>query len=93
MTKRELIKKFAEANSITLKEASIIVNTFFDTIKEALKNNQRVEIRGFGVFKVKFYKEYMGRNPKTGKAIMVPSKRLPFFKPGKDLKQRLNKDD
>ena len=93
MNKGELIKKFAHQQSISIEEASLIVNIFFDTIKDALKQEQRVEIRGFGSFKIKHYKGYKGRNPKTGESIYVAPKRLPFFKVGKELKERLNKNE
>ncbi len=64
------------------------VNLFFENIKSALKNGERVEIRGFGVFYLKSYGSYLGRNPKTGESVMVAPKRLPIFKPGKDMRSR-----
>ena len=64
-----------------------MVNTFFDSIKESLVNGDRVEVRGFGSFKVKEYKGYSGRNPKTGEVVEVKSKKLPVFKVGKELKE------
>ncbi len=66
------------------------MNTFFETIKDSLKKGNRVEIRGFGSFKVKHYKSYVGRNPSTGEQVTVRPKSLPFFKVGKDLKDYLN---
>ncbi|MFW5791771.1 MAG: HU family DNA-binding protein [Desulfohalobiaceae bacterium] len=90
MNKSELIKTLSENQNIQLDEAALIVNTFFDAIKEALLRGERVEIRGFGSFKIKDYGEYKGRNPKTGETVLVKSKRLPFFRPGKDLKDYIN---
>ena len=72
------------------KEAEKVVDTFFDEITETLAQGERVEIRGFGSFTVKNYKPYVGRNPKTGVQIEVPSKKLPFFKVGKELKEMVN---
>ncbi len=90
MNKSELIKVFSEENSISLDEATVIVNTFFDSIRQALLANQRVELRGLGSFKVKEYKSYTGRNPKTGATVSVSPKRLPFFRAGKELKDYIN---
>lgn len=90
MNKSELIKTLSERQNIQLEEAALIVNSFFDAIKEALVRGERVEIRGFGSFKIKSYGEYKGRNPKTGESVKVKSKRLPFFRPGKDLKDYVN---
>lgn len=90
MNKSELIKTLAEENSISTDEASIVVNTFFDSIRQALLSDQRVEIRGLGSFKIKEYKGYAGRNPKTGAIVEVAPKRLPFFRAGKELKEFLN---
>ena len=90
MNKGDLIKTFASQQDISLDEASNIVNTFFETIKNSLKEGNRVEIRGFGSFKIKHYQSYVGRNPCTGEQITVNPKSLPFFKVGKDLKDFLN---
>jgi integration host factor subunit beta len=90
MNKSQLIRALAERQSISLDEASTIVNTFFDSIKESLKRGDRVEIRGFGSFKIKHYDGYQGRNPSTGDVVQVKPKRLPFFRVGKDLKEYLN---
>jgi len=83
MNKSELIKALAEQNHLQMDEASRIVNIFFQSIKDALVRGDRVEIRGFGSFKVKEYRGYNGRNPKTGQSVQVRPKRLPFFRPGK----------
>jgi len=71
-------------------EAEKIVNIFFQSIEDSLGNGGRVEIRGFGSFTVNGYKSYVGRNPKTGEKIKVPSKKLPFFKVGKELKEMVD---
>ena len=90
MNKSELIKRLAEERDLPLEEATEIVTIFFDSMKEALQNGDRVEIRGFGSFKIKEYEGYQGRNPKTGEAVQVSPKRLPFFRAGKELKEYLN---
>ena len=90
MNKSELIRTLAEERNISVEEATDIVNIFFDSMKEALKNGNRVEIRGFGSFKIKEYKGYQGRNPKTGEKVEVKPKRLPFFRAGKDLREYIN---
>ena len=91
MTKSQLIEKLAKAEGITLKAAEIAVNTAFESMEQALIREDRVEMRGFGSFKVKRYDGYKGRNPKTGELIQVKAKRLPFFKVGKELKERVDK--
>lgn len=90
MNKSQLIKTLADRQNISLDEASVIVNTFFDSIKDSLRRGDRVEIRGFGSFKIKEYEGYQGRNPSTGEMVQVKPKRLPFFRVGKDLKEYLN---
>jgi len=90
MTKAEVIKKLSEILGISNKKAQEVVNTVFQAIENSLISGRRVEIRGFGSFKMKEYKGYMGRNPKTGVTIQVPPKRLPVFKVGKDLKERVD---
>ena len=90
MTKRELIALVAAAEDITVKEAELAVKTIFGSMKRALQNEDRIEIRGFGSFKVKWYPGYQGRNPRTGDSIQVKSKKLPFFRAGKELKERVN---
>jgi integration host factor subunit beta len=91
MNKSELIKTVAEQNDISMEEAIIVVNTFFDSIRDELLQGNRVEIRGFGSFKIKEYEGYRGRNPKSGEKVSVKPKKLPFFRPGKELKEFLNK--
>ena len=90
MNKSELIKTLAEQSDISMDEATLVVNTFFDCMKEALLQGDRVEIRGFGSFKIKGYGAYAGRNPRTGEKVEVQPKRLPFFRAGKELKEFLN---
>ncbi len=90
MNKSELIKALAERGGLSMKAAKEGVNTFFDTFIEAILRDERVEIRGFGSFVNKKYDGYVGRNPKTGEKIQVPEKKLPFFKVGKELKQRVD---
>lgn len=92
MTRRELIAAVAAAEGITIKEAELAVKTVFGSMEQTLTKEDRVEIRGFGSFKVKSYGSYQGRNPKTGEIIQVKNKKLPFFKVGKELKDRVNKE-
>ncbi|MEJ2363686.1 MAG: integration host factor subunit beta [Deltaproteobacteria bacterium] len=92
MTRRELIAAVASTQSITIKEAEMAIKTVFGNMERALADNGRVEIRGFGSFKVKCYRSYQGRNPKTGDGILVKRKKLPFFKVGKELKERVNQE-
>jgi integration host factor subunit beta len=85
MNKSQLIEALAKDENLTLKKAEMVVNAIFENMAEALVKNERIEIRGFGSFKVKFYNGYKGRNPKTGDIIEVGGKKLPFFKVGKEL--------
>ena len=90
MNKSELVKALADQANISLDEATLVVNTFVDSMKESLLEGGRVEIRGFGSFKVKEYGSYAGRNPRTGEKVAVEPKRLPFFRAGKELKEYFN---
>jgi integration host factor subunit beta len=90
MNKSDLITKLAVKESLTEKMAMDVVNLVFDGFENALKKGGRIEIRGFGSFEVREYDAYKGRNPKTGKAIEVKQKRLPFFKVGKELKKSVD---
>ncbi len=90
MNKSELVEALSVRENLTYKKAEQIVNLVFDSMAEALIENDRIEIRGFGSFMVKDYKAYMGRNPKTGEVIEVKPKKLPFFKVGKELRERVN---
>jgi integration host factor subunit beta len=89
MNKLELIKNLKEECQITKKEAAAVVDLFFNKMANALAEGERVEIRGLCSFYVKKYKEYAGRNPRTGERVQVASKKLPFFKCGKELKDRV----
>ena len=90
MNRGELIKVFAERFNLDDNEAADIVNAFFDRIRQALVEGDRVEVRGFGSFSVKDYQPYTGHNPKTGAVVTVRPKRLPVFKAGRKLKALLN---
>jgi len=89
MNKSEMIEALAGKKGISLKKAEEIINTIFDSMTNAMLSGDRVEIRGFGSFVVNDYKAYTGRNPKTGDSIAVKPKKLPFFKVGKELKERI----
>ena len=90
MTKSELIERVAEVSGLTKGRAELVVNTIFDSMVNAMVRNEGIEIRGFGSFTVRQYRAYEGRNPRTGELVHVPPKRLPFFKVGKDLRERVN---
>ncbi len=87
MTKSEFIAELANSvDYLSYKDAAIIVNTFFNCIYEELVSGNKIELRGFGSFKVKERRSRVGRNPKTGDKVRVPPKKIPYFKPGKELK-------
>ena len=90
MNKSDLIVSVAKEADLPLRKAEEIVNLVFDTMSKALVDGDRIEIRGFGSFMVKEYKGYTGRNPKTGQQISVTDKKLPFFKTGKELKEKVD---
>lgn len=90
MNKAELVLRVAEKAKVTQKVAKVIVDTIFEGMKDSLVKGERIEIRGFGSFLVKNYRGYRGRNPKTGEIVDVGGKKLPFFKVGKELKERVN---
>lgn len=91
MTKSELIQRLAERNPhLYMRDVEKIVDTIFNEITAALAKGDRVELRGFGAFSVKERSARMGRNPRTGSSVYVEAKRLPFFKTGKALRDRLN---
>ena len=93
MTKSELIQKLAERNPhLFLRDVEKIVDTVFDEISDALADGDRVELRGFGAFSIKHRKARTGRNPRTGETVQVEAKRLPFFKTGKALREKLNEE-
>jgi integration host factor subunit beta len=89
MNKSELIEALAVKKGLTYKKAEELINTIFEAMTNALLTGNRIEIRGFGSFVVKEYQSYTGRNPKTGESISVKSKKLPFFKVGKELKEKV----
>ena len=90
MNKSDLIEALSKDAGIKTGKAEEVVRTVFNTMANALTNNDRVEIRDLGSFKVKKYKGYKGRNPKTGKPIKVKAKKLPSFKCGRELKERVD---
>jgi integration host factor subunit beta len=90
MTKSELIETVANKLKLPKGKAELIVNCVFDSMEASLKRGERIEIRGFGSFEIRSYKSYEGRNPRTGTKVEVRPKRLPFFKVGKELKERVN---
>ena len=91
MNKSDLIETLCKREDLTRTKAEEVVNLVFNEMTNALVTGERVEIRGLGSFKVKSYDGYRGRNPKTGKQIKVKPKKLPFFKCGKELKERVDK--
>jgi len=90
MNKSDLIETLAARADTTRKQAEQVVNLIFDSMTDTLANGDRIEIRGFGTFVSKYYPAYKGRNPRTGKVIRVAEKRMPFFKVGKNLGQRVD---
>ena len=92
MTKADLINVIAEKARLQHKQAELVVNMVFDMMADALKKDDRIEIRGFGSFVNRSYESYQGRNPKTGQVVQVPPKRVPFFKVGKELKEMVDYD-
>ena len=91
MTKAELVDEVARVVKLTKKQAETIVNIVFDSIVDSLRAGQKIELRGFGSFRLRSRKSRTGRNPKTGEKVEVPSKKIPYFKPGKELKELINK--
>ena len=90
MNKQELVNRFSENEGMSQTISKTIVDMFFDDMARNLIKGDRVEIRGFGSFKMKEYTEYAGRNPRTGQKVEVKSKRLPVFKVGKELRERVD---
>jgi integration host factor subunit beta len=90
MNKLELISVLKKRTNLTKSEAAEVVKIFFNSLSDAFVRGERVEIRGFCSFHIKEYKSYTGRNPKTGQKVIIPPKRLPFFKCGKELKERVD---
>ncbi len=90
MTKSDLIEHVAELNKVSKGRAEALVDAVFECLGDALRRDERVEIRGLGSFETRRYGAYKGRNPRTGDSVAVRPKRLPFFKAGKDLKDLIN---
>ena len=90
MNRSELVDTVAQQTNLPRKQAEVVVNTVFDSMFDAMLADRRIEIRGFGSFTNREYGAYTGRNPKTGSSVSVPPKRLPFFKVGKDLRERVD---
>lgn len=90
MTKADLVEKIAAQVTLSKKDSEIVVNTVFRSIVDALANEDKVELRGFGSFRTRKRRSRVGRNPKTGDRVDVPEKKVPFFKPGKNLKKLVN---
>src|ERR1700690_2982724 len=92
MTKAELIDEVARVVEMSRKDSEVIVESIFDSIVRALRTGEKIEIRGFGSFRTRQRQPRTGRNPKTGTRVEVPAKRIPFFKPSKELKDLVNHD-
>ena len=92
MTKAALVEEVARVADLTKKHAEIIVDTVFRSIVDALHRGEKIELRGFGSFRLRRREPRKGRNPKTGDRVDVPSKRVPYFKPGKELKELINRE-
>ena len=90
MTKAELIEEVSRVVEMSRKDSEVIVETIFDSIVRSLRTGEKIEIRGFGSFRTRQRQPRIGRNPKTGTRVEVPAKRIPFFKPSKELKDLVN---
>ncbi len=90
MTKADLVEKVAQVADMTKKDAEQLVEIIFDSITSTLNKGEKIELRGFGSFRVRERNSRKGRNPKTGEAVDIPAKRVAYFKPGKDLKELIN---
>lgn len=93
MTKAELIEEVSKVVEMTRKDSETIVETIFDSIVNSLHKGEKIEIRGFGSFRTRQRQPRVGRNPKTGSRVEVPSKRIPYFKPSKELRDLVNHSD
>jgi integration host factor subunit beta len=92
MTKADLIEEVSRVVEMTRKDSEVIVEAIFDSIVRSLKTDDKIEIRGFGSFRTRQRQSRIGRNPKTGTRVEVPAKRIPYFKPSKELKDLVNGD-
>ena len=90
MTKAELVEEVSRNADLSKKDSEVIVQAFLDSIVESLKTGEKVELRGFGSFRLRERASREGRNPKTGEKVFVPAKKVPYFKPGKELKELIN---
>ncbi len=93
MTKAELVEEVSRVSELTKKHSEVIVDTVFRSIVQALQRGEKIELRGFGSFRLRQRESRKGRNPKTGERVDVPPKRVPYFKPGKELKDLINHAD
>lgn len=91
MTKADLVDKVTALGDLTRRDGEVIVETLFESVISALKTGDKIEIRGFGSFRTRQRKARIGRNPKTGERVDVPAKRVPFFKPSKELRDTVNR--
>ena len=91
MTKAELVEEVSRVSDLTKKHSEVIVDTVFKSIIDALHRGEKIELRGFGSFRLRKRESRKGRNPKTGDKVDVPPKRVPYFKPGKELKDLINR--
>lgn len=91
MTKAELVEEVSRVSELTKKHSEVIVDTVFRSIVEALHRGEKIELRGFGSFRLRRREPRKGRNPKTGDRVDVPPKQVPYFKPGKELKELINR--
>ena len=92
MTKAELVEEVSRVSDLTKKHSEVIVDTVFRSIIDALQRGEKIELRGFGSFRLRQREPRKGRNPKTGDRVDVPPKKVPYFKPGKELKELINRD-
>jgi len=90
MTKAELVEEVAKESDLTKKDAEVIVQIVLDSITESLQRGEKIELRGFGSFRIRSRSARQGRNPKTGTGVTVPAKKVPYFKPGKEIKDLVN---
>ena len=91
MTKAELVDEIAQKADLTRKHSEVFVDAVFSSIVEALQGGDKIELRGFGSFRVRHRASRTGRNPKTGEGVLVPAKKVPYFKPGKELRELINR--
>jgi len=86
LTKAQIVEQINEKLGLTKRDIAMVIDLFFEIIKEGLRNNEHIELRGFGTFEVKMREEREARNPKTGDSVTVPKRKVPYFRPGKELK-------